>query len=85
MLWGLARFGLIPGGGASKHPAVLRLAKAIVAEFVRRGPDHDFTAQCLSNSLWAIAKLDLRGSNFDAFVVEAVTAISKDCMGLPIY
>lgn len=68
-LWGLAR--LCPGSRASGGSdastlAARRLAHAIIGECSQQM--ESLTAQCLSNSLWAAARMHLRGPGVDAFV-----------------
>eukprot|EP00401_Gymnodinium_catenatum_P026526 CAMPEP_0117460292 /NCGR_PEP_ID=MMETSP0784-20121206/1927_1 /TAXON_ID=39447 /ORGANISM="" /LENGTH=832 /DNA_ID=CAMNT_0005253949 /DNA_START=8 /DNA_END=2507 /DNA_ORIENTATION=- len=67
MLWGLAR--LFPGAAASQdsvNGGVTQLASSIVTVCAQR--IEVLTAQCLSNSLWAVARLRLRNQALESFL-----------------
>eukprot|EP00929_Paragymnodinium_shiwhaense_P087032 TRINITY_DN47357_c0_g1_i1.p1 TRINITY_DN47357_c0_g1~~TRINITY_DN47357_c0_g1_i1.p1 ORF type:complete len:630 (+),score=114.31 TRINITY_DN47357_c0_g1_i1:85-1890(+) len=80
VLWGLARLcgpeaGNRPQGHGAAYGPALRLAHAVVAEGAPRV--ELFTAQCLSNSLWAVAKLSLHGPQVESFAASCLEKLRK--------
>eukprot|EP00931_Biecheleriopsis_adriatica_P073837 TRINITY_DN4804_c0_g2_i1.p1 TRINITY_DN4804_c0_g2~~TRINITY_DN4804_c0_g2_i1.p1 ORF type:complete len:595 (+),score=103.46 TRINITY_DN4804_c0_g2_i1:56-1786(+) len=69
VLWGLAR---LNEGKRLTEPST-RLADAIVWESTQRLGC--FTMQCLTNSFWAVAKMELRGQTVQAFVQRCIQNI----------
>lgn len=66
MLWGLARLGTGPDQCCFLlRPQAVKLALKVVEASTNRVDA--FSPQCLSNSLWAVAKLELRGRTADLF------------------
>eukprot|EP00928_Gymnodinium_smaydae_P084496 TRINITY_DN6776_c0_g1_i1.p1 TRINITY_DN6776_c0_g1~~TRINITY_DN6776_c0_g1_i1.p1 ORF type:complete len:742 (-),score=186.19 TRINITY_DN6776_c0_g1_i1:203-2428(-) len=87
ILWGLARICCSSNGGVGASSgeercgsSVRGLILAIVAQ--SRSCLEHFNAQSLANSLWAVAKLDVRGHQVEAFGAECVDAIRADVLGL---
>lgn len=58
-LWGIAKLASAPGMDAEAHKDALALAHLLVSENSRWV--QSLSAHCLSNTLWALAKLSLKG------------------------
>jgi len=78
-LWGLAWLSCTAEGGPRSNQCkpLMDLAHMLVAEAESSSRCRKFEGQCLSNGLWALAKLELRGQRVTNFAASCVSTMQQ--------